>query len=75
MREGRRLSSAPLALYVRGSVEALSRWPTVAVVGTRRASAYALRATERWPCSKFGLVAMNLSIHSQPYFFTMRWNR
>lgn len=42
------LSSAPLALYVRGSVEALSRWPTVAVVGTRRASAYALRATERF---------------------------
>ena len=31
-----------------------------------------LRATGRWPCTKFGLVAMNLSIHSQPYFCTMR---
>ena len=34
-----------------------------------------LRATGRWPCTKFGLVAMYLSIHSQPYFCTMMWNR
>lgn len=38
--------TAPIALYVRGDLTALSDAPTVAVVGTRRASAYGLRVTE-----------------------------
>src|SRR5262245_17189012 len=31
-----------------------------------------LRATGRCPCTKFGLVAMYLSIQAQPYFCTIR---
>ena len=41
------LSTAPLVLHVRGQVDALVAAPLVAVVGTRRASAYALRVTEK----------------------------
>lgn len=42
-----RMPSAPLVLYVRGCPSALTDAPTVAMVGTRKASAYALRVTER----------------------------
>lgn len=41
----RDVAQAPLVLYVRGCVDLLSA-PAVAVVGTRRPSLYALRATE-----------------------------
>lgn len=41
------IPSAPLVLYIRGHAAALIEQPQVAVVGTRKASAYALRVTER----------------------------
>src|SRR3989344_3399765 len=41
----RELPDAPYALFVRGSLISLAK-PTIAIVGTRKASSYALHATE-----------------------------
>lgn len=45
-RQLKAVKSRPLALYVKGNVEALSM-PSIAIVGTRRATAYGISTAER----------------------------
>jgi len=65
-------SEISIALGLRGISHVLSTGCT----SSTDALGYAamLRCWPRWPWMKFGLVAMYLSIQSQPYFCTTLWN-